>query len=56
MLSPETKQLLEKNLGIPVKALETEIKKNPSAVKEMVREFFNMNEEAFVKFVGQQRI
>ena len=56
MLSQETKQLLEKNLGIPVKALETEIKKNPSAVKEMVREFFNLNEEAFVKFVGQQGI
>lgn len=56
MLSPETKQLLEHQLGIPVNALESEIKKNPSAVREMVRDFFNMSDDAFVKFVGQQRI
>lgn len=56
MLSADTKQLIEKQLGIDVTSLEVEIEKNPLAFKRKLREFFNMNTAAFVTFVGQQRI
>lgn len=55
LLSPETKELIEKQLGVDINSLQYEIKKNPLAIKQMLREFFNMNEAAFVQFVGQQQ-
>ena len=54
LLSDETKEMLEKQLGIDIPALEYERKKDGTAVKTMVRNFFNMYDDAFVQFVGQQ--
>ena len=58
LLSPETKKVIEEQLGINIPLLEEEIKETPGSpgiVKKMVRDFFNMNEDAFVQFTTKQR-
>ncbi len=54
LLSPETKELLEKQLGINIHSLQLEIEKNPLAIKNLLQKFFTLEEGDFIKFIGQQ--
>jgi hypothetical protein len=55
LMSSDTKELLEMQLGIDVKFLQKEIEKDPLLVKKLLLNFFNLDDVAFVKFIGEQR-
>lgn len=58
LLSPETKKVIEEQMGINIPLLEEKLNEAPGSaviVKKMVRDFFNMNEDAFVQFTTKQR-
>ncbi len=55
LLSRKTKTLLEKQLGINIQALQAEMEKDPSTFKQLLRNFFNLDDIGFVKFVGEQK-
>lgn len=56
LLSPNTKELIETQIGIDIQALRVEIQKDPSTFKRLLRTFFNLDDVAFAKFVGEQRL
>lgn len=56
MLSTETKDLLENQLGLNIYSLQKKIEKNPSEVKKLLLKFFNLKNSAFVKFIKKQAI
>jgi hypothetical protein len=55
LLSPENKELIEKQLGINLSIIEAEIKKDPLAVKKLLRNFFILDDSGYVSFIGRQR-
>jgi hypothetical protein len=55
LMSSETKELFEKQLGINVHLLQAEAGKNPSQFKQSLRNFFNLNDSGYLKFIGEQK-
>jgi hypothetical protein len=55
LLSPENKELIEKQLGINLHIIEAEIQKDPLAVKKLLRNFFILDDSGYVSFIGRQR-
>ena len=55
LLNPDTKELIEKQLGINIAALQMQIQRDPSAFKQLLHDFFSLDDIGFVKFVGEQR-
>lgn len=58
LLSDETQKLLDDQLGINVHQLQEKIGENPEdpgIVKKLVRDFFNMTDDAFTQFIAKQR-
>ncbi len=55
LLSPETRNLMEKQLGINIDILQDKIGKDPEAVRKLLKEFFVMDEGAFVNFIKTQQ-
>lgn len=55
LLSTDVQELIEKQLGIPLAILQTEIEQNSFAVKKLLRNFFNLDDSAFINFIGRQR-
>jgi hypothetical protein len=54
LLSNETKELLEKQLGLNIHSLQMEIAKDPSIIKKQLQNFFTLDNVNFMRFVGQQ--
>lgn len=54
LLSDENRELLEKQLGINVHSLQDKIDKDPNAVKEILRNFFNLEGFYYMKLISQQ--
>jgi hypothetical protein len=55
LLSQDTKELLEEQLGIDLPALQQAMEQDPTAFKQLLRNFFNLDTVAFTKFVGEQK-
>ncbi len=55
LLRPETREILEKQLGLDFSSIEEERAKDPLIVKKMLRNFFNLGNTAFVEFMGKQK-
>lgn len=59
LLSEDTKYLLENQLGINIHELQAKINENPNdpaIVKKLVRDFFNMHDDAFAVFTTKQQL
>ncbi|WP_068469114.1 hypothetical protein [Candidatus Protochlamydia phocaeensis] len=55
LLSPETKTLLESQLGLDIEALQEAISKDPEAVKKALHKFFTLGDSAFISFLEYQK-
>ena len=54
LLSEETKKMIAKQFDVNIQALQVEVQEIHTAVKRILRDFFNMQSPTFVKFVGLQ--
>lgn len=55
LLSQETKSLLEVQLGVNLKALQAQIKKQPEDSTKTLREFFILDNPTFINFIRKQQ-
>lgn len=55
LLSPEMKTLLEFQLGVDLEALQTQMNKDPEVIKNTLKEFFIMEDAAFLAFIRNQK-
>lgn len=56
LLSVETKELLERQLGISVQFLQQKIGQDPSTIKKLLKAFFSGDDVAFVQFINEQKL
>lgn len=55
LLSTDVQELIEKQLGIPIAILQTEIEQNAFGAKKLLQNFFNLDDSAFINLIGRQR-
>lgn len=54
LLSPETRELIEKQMGINITSLKTDT--NQPQFKQLLKDFFSLNDEEIVEFIEKQKI
>lgn len=55
LLSPETKALLEVELGLDLEALQSQVKQDPEAIKKALQKFFNLDDGGLLSFIDYQK-
>jgi hypothetical protein len=56
LLSDETKNLLEVQLGLDLEALQDQIRKNPNSVRNTLQEFFILDDAGLMFFINKQKL
>lgn len=54
LLNQDTRELIEQQLGVDLSFLQREMSQDPLAVKKIFKQFFNLTDSEYMKFIAQQ--